>query len=193
MTDERTAIEALSRCRFLPGSFAKRFARDMAAMPENTRLTPKQRATVWKMVRTYRRQIPKWIVAAAEAWLNRPEEIIAFEQALDTAPDDWTTRLVYADWLEEHGDNDLASAQRWMAERELAPKLEPAGGNWGPAGFNPANYEWHWWPEAWMNFGDIPEANSFLAAWHPSREKAERGLAKAIVGKAAMLEVARNA
>lgn len=35
--------------------------------------------------------------------------------------DDWTTRLAYADWLEEHDRPDEAYAQRWMASRRKHP------------------------------------------------------------------------
>jgi uncharacterized protein (TIGR02996 family) len=44
-----------------------------------------------------------------------------FEQALDQDWRDWTTRRVYADWLEEHDQPMLAFAQRWMARHQLAP------------------------------------------------------------------------
>ena len=46
-----------------------------------------------------------------------------FEAALDANPADWTTRRVYADWLEENGDGDLANAQRWMAEVKVCPTI----------------------------------------------------------------------
>jgi uncharacterized protein (TIGR02996 family) len=45
----------------------------------------------------------------------------AFCTALDENPGDWTTRLVYADWLEEDGEPDLAAAQRWMVGRQKYP------------------------------------------------------------------------
>ena len=74
MTDERIAIEALSRCRFMVGSWSKRFARDLAAMPENQVLTPKQRLALWRTVKKFRRQLHERIVKAADEWLNLPEQ-----------------------------------------------------------------------------------------------------------------------
>jgi uncharacterized protein (TIGR02996 family) len=45
-----------------------------------------------------------------------------FEAALDRDPDDGALRLVYADWLEEQGDVELAYAQRWMARHGKRPR-----------------------------------------------------------------------
>ena len=61
MTDRgREAARALSACRFLPGSFDKRFAQSMAALAGkgDGALTEKQHRLLWKMVYRYRRQIP---------------------------------------------------------------------------------------------------------------------------------------
>ena len=45
-----------------------------------------------------------------------------FESHLDAHPDDWEYRLVYADWLEEHGDA-FCETQRWMvANKQRAYK-----------------------------------------------------------------------
>jgi uncharacterized protein (TIGR02996 family) len=40
----------------------------------------------------------------------------ALEAAVAEEPDDPLRRLVYADWLEEHGRPGAARAQRWLAE-----------------------------------------------------------------------------
>ncbi len=45
-----------------------------------------------------------------------------FEKLLDETPDDWDLRLVYSDWLEEHGDELLACAQRWLVRHKKHPK-----------------------------------------------------------------------
>jgi uncharacterized protein (TIGR02996 family) len=45
----------------------------------------------------------------------------SFEQALDERPDDWTLRLVYADWLDDQGEHALARAQRWLAQEHKCP------------------------------------------------------------------------
>jgi uncharacterized protein (TIGR02996 family) len=43
----------------------------------------------------------------------------AFLEALDANEDDTTTRLVYADWLDERGEHEEADRQRkWPAARE---------------------------------------------------------------------------
>ncbi len=54
----------------------------------------------------------------------------AFEAALNDDPNDWATRLVYADWLEENGFADYASAQRWMVEEKRQPVLGTGGWIW---------------------------------------------------------------
>ena len=46
----------------------------------------------------------------------------AFEAALDAKPDDVETRLVYADWLADHGDRPLSWAQRFMCHWSLFPR-----------------------------------------------------------------------
>jgi hypothetical protein len=58
---DKTALTLLSGCRFLPGSFDKRFARDIdgqvSAAGPHASLTPKQYWCLWRMVHRYRRQI----------------------------------------------------------------------------------------------------------------------------------------
>jgi hypothetical protein len=52
---------ALLKCTFLPGSFQKRFAKDMGAMARNNpqaELTEKQAAYLDLLFHQYRRQIP---------------------------------------------------------------------------------------------------------------------------------------
>jgi uncharacterized protein (TIGR02996 family) len=43
-----------------------------------------------------------------------------FQAALDTNPDDWQTRLVFADWLDERND-PRAEGYRAMGVRRIAP------------------------------------------------------------------------
>ena len=60
MTDEqRDMARALGQCSFLPGSWDKRFARDMAAMAEDpdAALTRRQAETLMEVCHRYRRQI----------------------------------------------------------------------------------------------------------------------------------------
>jgi uncharacterized protein (TIGR02996 family) len=44
-----------------------------------------------------------------------------FEAQLDANDRDWELRMVYADWLEERGDQELARAQRWMVKHGCYP------------------------------------------------------------------------
>ena len=50
-----------------------------------------------------------------------------FQAALDAKPDDWQTRLVFADWLDERGD-PRAEGYRALGVLRLVP-LRPAGEN----------------------------------------------------------------
>lgn len=66
---EQDAARALSKCTYLPGSFEKRFARDMAshASSESPQITERQRTWLWKQVFRYRRQIKdKALIAEAQ-------------------------------------------------------------------------------------------------------------------------------
>lgn len=51
---ERSMLAALARCTFLPGSFEKRFVRDISGV---TALTERQRALFHKIFYRYRRQM----------------------------------------------------------------------------------------------------------------------------------------
>jgi hypothetical protein len=65
---ERQIALALARCTFLPGSWQKRFARDMAAMATHAPDHPlSERQTAWliRLAHTYRRQLPTSVIAAA--------------------------------------------------------------------------------------------------------------------------------
>src|SRR5437016_5069770 len=65
-----------------------------------------------------------------------------FRQALDQHPEDTTTRLVYADWLEEHARPDHAFAQRWMAHRGMRPGHRTTTDSGRRV---PERYAWAWW------------------------------------------------
>lgn len=54
---ESKLILALSGCRFTPGCFDKRFARDLYGQLDGGRIAEKQAALLRKMVTRYRRQI----------------------------------------------------------------------------------------------------------------------------------------
>jgi len=62
---ERMAVNCLARCTFLPGTWNKRFARDIAQQVAYTnKITVRQRDTLWKLCRMYRRQIHIGLVTA---------------------------------------------------------------------------------------------------------------------------------
>lgn len=64
MTDlEAERIRALSRCTMLPGSYEKRFVRDLSVRdPVTTSLTEKQAALVESLAWRFRRQMPARLV-----------------------------------------------------------------------------------------------------------------------------------
>ncbi len=66
--NEARAIKALSRVTFVPNTFHKRFARDMQSHKE---LTPRQRATLWRIVVRFRRQIDGEVVAMARREIEK--------------------------------------------------------------------------------------------------------------------------
>ena len=51
---------------------------------------------------------------------------VAFLAAITAAPDDEALRLVYADWLEEHGDAARAELIRLQFEAERHEEWTPA-------------------------------------------------------------------
>jgi hypothetical protein len=55
---ERSLAQALARCIFLPGSWDKRFAHDMAA---RSNVTEKQAANITRLAWRYRKQLPPGI------------------------------------------------------------------------------------------------------------------------------------
>ena len=61
-TDYKT-IQALARCSFQPGSWVKRFVRDLAAMPVDTVLSDKQLAALNRTAWHYRKQLSGFGIA----------------------------------------------------------------------------------------------------------------------------------
>ena len=112
-----------------------------------------------------------------------------FAAALDANPEDWQTRLVYADWLQERGD-PRAEGYRALGVRRLKPAT---------SGFNRANPCWgfshpensyanqrrrracvlprDWWEV--MDPGVVSRASNASWNWHPSRRTAEDASARA--------------
>ena len=103
-----------------------------------------------------------------------PEEA-AFQAALDENPADHTTRLVFADWLQERGD-PRAEGYRALATLRKVP------GIWAEFGYD--GY-WFWLygenietlPADWWN--RFREKYSLVSALRPSRRECEDWAARA--------------
>ncbi len=181
MTDERCAVEALGRCRFAPATWDKKFAHSLAAKAEDAVLSVRQREVLWKLVKKYRRQMPP-ICLEEVAWREANNDRLGFEDRLDGDPQDATLRLIFADWLEEHGCEPVGAAQRWIVAHGTFPHLVPCGQSYGPNGTRGCNYEWTFGMEVWKVFGTITAENAdyHLPYHHRSRRKAEEALGRAI-------------
>ncbi|MBM3980945.1 MAG: TIGR02996 domain-containing protein [Planctomycetes bacterium] len=59
-----------------------------------------------------------------------------FQAALDATPADWQTRLVFADWLDDHGD---ARASGYRALAALRARPHSTGSHWWS---NAADADW---------------------------------------------------
>ena len=69
MTPEEIAIiEALYGCTFLPGSSQKRFVRQMFARDTAKPLTERQKAYLWAIAWSWRRQLPASMVELARIY-----------------------------------------------------------------------------------------------------------------------------
>lgn len=49
-----------------------------------------------------------------------------FLQMIETHPLDWELKGVFADWLEEQGENDLAGTFRWCVQNRQHPLPTPS-------------------------------------------------------------------
>ena len=87
--NEAKIAAALVRCTFLPASWDKRFARDIAAQAEHRPdmpLTDRQAAHLLRLVHKYRRQLPTAIIELAlDEMERRADERAA--QGLPALPD----------------------------------------------------------------------------------------------------------
>ena len=77
------------------------------------------------------------------------------QNAVAAAPHDSAPKLVYADWLDEHGEPVLAAAYRWAGERGLHPfqrhaRKSPEGWGW-----DEGELVWDWDREGKMV--DVPD------------------------------------
>lgn len=63
--DEISIAEALYGCSFCPGSSQKRFVRQMAERDRSKSLSERQRAYLWAIAWSWRRQLPRALVEMA--------------------------------------------------------------------------------------------------------------------------------
>ena len=63
MTIQHERAAALARCSFLPGSWDKRFVRDVASLKTHT---PLQAANIDRLAWKYRRQLPARLVPSCD-------------------------------------------------------------------------------------------------------------------------------
>ncbi|MCL5742977.1 MAG: hypothetical protein M1541_03475 [Acidobacteria bacterium] len=68
--EEIRIVEALARCSFAPGTSPKRFVHQMAARAANSRspLTDRQRAYLWAVAWSWRRQLPRALADLASEY-----------------------------------------------------------------------------------------------------------------------------
>jgi uncharacterized protein (TIGR02996 family) len=117
----------------------------------------------------------------------------ALERRLKRFRTDADTRLVFADWLEEHGEEDRARAQRWLAragKHLLAQRRERSNGQ--PKGTHAC------WRTDTFTFGEpfiatvlphalwlrLAEAVDYTGVrrWYRTEADAERDLGRALNG-----------
>lgn len=99
-----------------------------------------------------------------------------FESAINANPKDFPLRLLYADWLEEQGD-ETAEGWRWMAQNGKVPKrlASPLCWKWLSPGFstdkNAPSVMWFAGDSAWPTAFIALEAAAyaFCHIAYPSR------------------------
>lgn len=73
-----------------------------------------------------------------------------FQKALDLHPDDHHTRLVFADWLEERGD-ERAAGYRALGTGEWYPSVHLKHSTWGGMDHPAVSYsEWYMANRKWL-------------------------------------------
>jgi hypothetical protein len=63
--DEIRIVDALARCSFVPGTTQKRFMRQLVGRERSRSLSDRQRAYLWAIAWSWRRQLPADLVALA--------------------------------------------------------------------------------------------------------------------------------
>jgi hypothetical protein len=97
MTDhDKYAALSLAKCTMLPASYNKRFARALREIAESDepRLTPRQRANLWRLVYRYRRQIPDpSLISEAQIIMSNPVDT---EENVKERPISFTAPMILA-------------------------------------------------------------------------------------------------
>lgn len=98
-----------------------------------------------------------------------------FIEHLDKYPDDWTTRLVYADWLEDNSDPYFAVAQRWLVVNKRYPNRSEVEGKvywrWYSEQYKPNGtytIPGFIWDEFIKRYGMNRKPGEEILAWHLS-------------------------
>ncbi len=92
--EQHDLIHKLSRCTFLPGSYEKRFVRDLSSCPPEQELTEKQARFLLKVGWRYRRQLIKKFGEAPVKWRPGydsppvPTSKMGFKPKNDPPPED---------------------------------------------------------------------------------------------------------
>jgi uncharacterized protein (TIGR02996 family) len=119
-----------------------------------------------------------------------------FHRAIDAQPDDWQTRLVFADWLQERGDPRAEGYRALVAlgKRAKSVQMATGTGKLGPVNFIfgsdrirraalRAGNELCLIPQDWLKLfsGSLYEVNPLWRHYHTRRE-AEDAAAVAFAG-----------
>lgn len=125
------------------------------------------------------------------------DEEAGFIAALDANPEDWVTRLVYADWLEERG-GVRARGYRALAAQRRVPFL-PADKEYCPWFCSPNAFvilmsDECVLPQDWFDLIDLPGKHNNLAPDHDCRRDATRSEVEDAAARAfALLPAPRQA
>lgn len=82
--------------------------------------------------------------------LEHPE-VEGFLRGLVESKHDPLNRMLFADWLEEHGYNNAATGQRWAAKEKRAPFNDMGKGSFDDDPSNPSN-GWYLGPRDLSNY-----------------------------------------
>jgi uncharacterized protein (TIGR02996 family) len=102
----------------------------------------------------------------------------AFQRALDANPHDWQTRLVFADWLDEHDDPRAAGYRAIAALRARPHALTSSWSNAADRAWS-SHAGYNLLPEDWFALTTSNMATHSCHSPHASRREAENAAARA--------------